>query len=172
MDMEKRMNKNDKIFMKKIKTYYRICIWIVISVIIFSVLSNFIIATSQSISFNKNLKKTKTVIEVLPKLLSDATKILNESNMVSVDEVKIYLLNKDIYDFLDDSSDCIETKTYFNTNRSLWVTNKNIAIDLDQETIDSECAIVTKVGDNRYVCIRFDSICLLDIVNPLTRFDD
>ena len=158
--------------MKKWKTYCHICLWIVVSVIVFSVLGNFIIATSESISFHKSLKNTKTVIEVLPKLLSDATKILNESNMVSVDEVKIYLLNKDIYDFLDDSSDRIDTKTYFNTNRSLWVTNKNIAIDLDQETIDSECAIVTKVGDNRYVCIRFDSICLLDIVNPLTRFDD
>ncbi len=157
---------------KKWKTYCNVCLLVFISIIVCSIITNVIIATLESISYPKKREKRQTVIEVLPELLSDARKILNESNMVSVDEVKKYLLNKDIYNFLEDTSDRIETKTYFNTNRSLWVTNSNIAIDLDQETIGSECAIVTKVGDNCYVSIRFDSICLLNIVNPVTWFDD
>ncbi len=159
-------------YIKKWAIYYYICLEIVIGFVACIVLMNITIGTAKSISHREKRKKAQTVREILPQLLDDSKKILNESNTVSVNEVKIYLLNKDIYNFLKDSSDHIETKTYFNINRSLWVTNKNIAIDLDQETIDSEYAIVTKVGDNCYVSIRFDSICSEDNINPVTWFDD
>ena len=81
-------------YIKKWAIYYYICLGVVIGFVICVILMNITIGTAKSIYHREKRKEIQTVREILPQLLDDSKKILNESNMVSVDEVKKYLLNK------------------------------------------------------------------------------